>query len=89
MKVGLFGMVFVALLRRANCDNDDEIRAKLEAVEKRLVKMDVMEKRLAKMDAMEEYQKATEMRLAALEQQQGKGSLTLHKCTCHEKPDSG
>ena len=80
MKVGLFGVVFVALLLRANCDNDNEIRAKLEAMEKCLAKMDAMEKRLAKMDAT-----VTETRLAVIEQQQGKGSFTLNRCTCQEK----
>ena len=55
MKVALFGVVFVALVLRANCDNDDEIRVKLQSMEKRLAKMDTMEKRLAKMDNMEKH----------------------------------
>ena len=58
MKVGLFGAVFVALVLRANCGNDDEMRAKLEVMERHLARMDAMEKRLAKMDAMEERQQA-------------------------------
>ena len=67
MNVGLVGVVFVALFLRASCDNDDEIRGKLEAMEKRLAKMDAIEnQRHAKIDE----------RLAAVEQQQGKYSFT-------------
>ena len=66
MKVELVSVVFVTLFLRANCDNDDEISAKLEA----------MEKSLAKMDAIEQNQQDIQKRLAALEQQQGEVFVT-------------
>lgn len=67
-------MAFVALFLRANCENDDEMRAKLETMERRLAKMDTMEKRLAELDAM-----VMETRLGVMEQQQGKGSFTCQQ----------
>ena len=70
MKVGLFGVVFVTLLLRANCDNDNEMRTKLEAMEKRLAKMDAMEKHLAKIDAIEINQEDMQKHLVAIDQQQ-------------------
>ena len=84
MKVGLFDVVFVVLLLRAICDNNDEMRTKLEAMERSLAKMDAMEKRLAKMDAIEKHQEimekreeVTNKRLAVVEQcQQGKENVT-------------
>ena len=93
MKVGLFGVVFVALFLRVNCDNDDGMRAKLEAMEKRLAKIETIEKRLAKVDAMEKRltemdTMVTETRLAVVEQQQGKVFFTLNRCKFQEKTNS-
>ena len=78
-------MLFVGLVLRANCDNDDEMRAKLEAMEKGLAKIEAIEKRLAKVDAMEKRltemdTMVTETRLAVVEQQSGKVSFTLNRC---------
>ena len=59
------------------------MRAKLEAMERRLAKMDAVEKqRLSKVDAIERRQEATETRLAAVEQQQSKYSFIPNKSTC-------
>ena len=77
-----------ALLLGTNGYNDDEIKAKLDAMEKRLAKMDVMEKRLGRIDAIERRQvimekrlskmDAMEKRLAVVEQQEGKCLFTLN-----------
>ena len=78
MKSVLVGLIWGALLLGTNGYNDDEMKAKLDAMEKRqeatemrLAKMDAMEKRLAKMDAMEK-------RLAVVEQQEGTCLFTLN-----------
>ena len=76
MKLGLFGVICTTLFLTINCDNDSpeiiEMKIKMDAMEQRLAKMDAMEKHIAKIDAMERQQKATDMRLAEVEKQQGK-----------------
>ena len=67
MKVGLVGVVFVALLFRAKCDNYDEMKARMDAMEKR---QEVMEKRFAKMDAIEKNQEDMQKQLVVMDQQQ-------------------
>ena len=88
MKVAIVGVVFVALLLRANCHNDDEMRAKLEAMERRLAKLDAMEKR---QEIMEKREEVTNKRLAAVEQQQGERlfhTRVFHiRIECHFKPE--
>ena len=78
MKVILIGLILGVVMIEANGYNDNEMKAKLnamekhqEATERRLAKMDAMEKRLAKMDAMEK-------RLAVVEQQEGTCLFTLN-----------
>ena len=92
MKVILVSVILGALMIEANGYNDDEMKAKVESMEKRLskmtsmenqraVKMDAMEKRLAKMDSMEKRlakMDAMEKRLAVVEQQEGKGVFTFN-----------
>ena len=93
MKVILVGVIFWTLLLEAKSYNDDEMKAKVESMEKRLSMMATMEKQhLAKIDAMEKRQEimgkreevterrlakmdTMEKRLAAVEQQEGKGAL--------------
>ena len=73
MKVILVSVILGALMIEANGYNDDEMKAKVESMEKglskmtalenqRAVKMDAMEKRLAKMDAIEKHQEIMEKR---------------------------
>ena len=82
MKLTLVSVVFVALILRANCDNDDEMGVKLEAMEKRLANMDAMEKRLANMDAMENQRLA---KMDAMENRQQVMEKRLSKMDAMEK----
>ena len=60
--------LFVALLcLGVKCDRDDEMRIKMEVMEKRLAKMD---------DMMEKNQEDVQKRVTAIEQQLGKSLVT-------------
>ena len=56
MQVALVGILFAILFLKANCENDNEMKAKIDALEKRLAKIDVVEKRVA---ALEQQQGET------------------------------
>ena len=73
MKKELVGLIFMVLLLRANCVNDKndlaEIKAKMDAMQKRLSKMDAMEKRQEAMEKRLSKMNAMEERLETLERQ--------------------
>ena len=101
MKVILVSVIFWTLLLEAKSYNDDEMKAKMEAMEKRLTKMTTMEKQhltkmaamekqhLAKMDAMEKQQlvkmDAMEKRQEIMEKREEVTEKRLAKMDAMEK----
>ena len=53
MKVILVGVILGALMMETNGYNDNEMKAKMDAMEKRLAKLEAMEKRLAAVEQQE------------------------------------
>ena len=83
MKMRLIFVIFVVLAVNANCNDNNliaEMKAKIDAMEDRLVEVDALKKR---QEDIEKREEVVETRVTVLEQQQGKVLFIppdVHRC---------